>query len=261
MIRSALVYGLLLTLVSSCSRYAIGSEKPQPPAEFLSQQLLERQKAGQGVADIIDRLATLNPSALRAELNTKEKQLAFWINTYNGMVQYWLAERPDLWENRGRFFSGKRITIAGELVSLENIEHGVIRGTEAKLGLGFVPKFFPSKFEQTFKIKKGDPRIHFALNCGAISCPPVEIYRAETVNERLDHRSRVYLERNTTLSADGRTVTTTPLFKWFKGDFNAYGGINDFLVHFGILSEENKRVKRAYTSYDWTLALDVWATD
>ncbi|MEO0788139.1 MAG: hypothetical protein AAFY36_05750, partial [Bacteroidota bacterium] len=77
MIRSALVYGLLLTLVSSCSRYAIGSEKPQPPAEFLSQQLLERQKAGQGVADIIDRLATLNPSALRAELNTKEKQLAF----------------------------------------------------------------------------------------------------------------------------------------------------------------------------------------
>lgn len=252
---------LLLISIFGCGKYAIGSEEPQPSAEVLAQQLLAEQKAGRSAVEIVDQLAKLNPSSLRAELDTREEKLAFWINVYNGMVQYWLNEQPELWGNRGRFFSGKRITIAGELVSLENIEHGVIRGTEAKLGLGFIPKFFPSKFERTFKIRNGDPRIHFALNCGAIDCPPVEIYEAETIDERLDYRSRVYLERNSELSEDGRTITTTPLFKWFKGDFNTYGGINDFLQYFGILNESNRKAKRAYTDYDWTLALDVWATD
>ncbi|MEM6395220.1 MAG: DUF547 domain-containing protein [Bacteroidota bacterium] len=254
-------YVFLLLAISNCGKYAIGSERSDPPAEVLSQQLLRLQKAGEEVENVVQQLAELRPGALRAELDTREKKLAFWINAYNGMVQYWLAKQPELWGNRGNFFSGKRIVIAGELVSLENIEHGVIRGTEGKLGLGFIPKLFPSKFERTFKIKNGDPRIHFALNCGAIDCPPVEIYESETVDDRLDYRSKTYLKRQSTLSEDGKTITTTPLFSWFKGDFGSYGGINDFLKHFGILPEDAKGVKRKYTNYDWTLALDVWAED
>ncbi|MEM7575178.1 MAG: DUF547 domain-containing protein [Bacteroidota bacterium] len=251
----------LLVLLPACGRYRAASTAPDPPAGVLSQQLVERQKEGQAVQDIVDQLAALDPNELLAELDTREEQLAFWINIYNGTIQYLLEQQPELWDKRSDLFGGKQMVIAGALLSPEMIEHGIIRGTEGKLGLGFIPQLFPSKMERSFKIKNGDPRIHFALNCGAIDCPPVEVYNPTTIQERLDYRTKAYLNRHSSLSEDGTSLTTTPLFSWFKGDFGTYGGIADFLVHFGILNETNKGIKRKYKDYDWTLALDVYAAD
>lgn len=256
------VFLLFFTFVFvSCARYSPASTLPDPPAIDLSQQLIAVQKAGNSADAIVEQLAELNPNELKAELNSKEKKLAFWVNIYNGMVQHLLSSQPSLWENRGNFFSGDRVTIAGHLMALENIEHGIIRGGEAKLGLGLIPKFFQNKFERSFKIKGGDPRIHFALNCGAIDCPPVEVYEPATVNERLDHRSRLYLQKHTTLSEDGNTVTSTPLFSWFRGDFSSYGGVIGFLRHYDIIPADGKKPSKKYKNYDWTLATNVYAED
>lgn len=252
---------LLVGLFTACGSYNASTPPPLNTLGIdLSQELLSKLRAKQDVTSTIGRLAELTPQDLKAELDTRDKQLAFWINIYNGMVQYLLTNQPALWEKRGKFFSGSRIILAGKLLSLEDIEHGIIRGGEGKLGLGYVPKLFPSKFERTFCIPKGDPRVHFALNCGAIDCPPVEIYDPQNIADRLDHRTRVYLKKHSAISADGHLVTT-PLFSWFKGDYNTYGGVDDFLVHFGILTEENKKIKRKYKAYDWTLATNVYAID
>lgn len=247
-----------LLLLPSCGKYQAATMINEPSGLELSQTLLENLKAKKPVKATINKIAALDPQMLLAELNTKDKQLAFWVNMYNGTIQYLLTTQPSLWEDRSDLFSGERITIAGNLLSPEDIEHGIIRGGEAKLGLGFIPKFFPSKFERTFKIDGGDGRIHFALNCGAIDCPPVEIYAAETVDKRLDHRTTVYLKKHTTVDVENEKIIATPLFSWFKGDFN---GVDDFLVKFGIITEEQKNFSRDSKDYDWTLATNVYAED
>lgn len=251
----------LLLFFTGCARYSASDEVNEPSGTELSQQLLSEQKAGRSGKAAYESLAELDPKKLVAELNNKNKKLAFWINIYNGMVHYLLTEQPDLWESRNTFFSEKRFTVAGELLSLENVEHGIIRGGEAKLGLGFIPQLFPGKFKRSFKIKGGDPRIHFALNCGAIDCPPVEIYEPATVDARLDYRSKTYLTRVTEVDDTEEVIRTTPLFSWFRGDFRAYDGIDDFLVHFGIITEEQKSYSKDFKDYDWTLEMDVWAED
>lgn len=259
---------LALLLLSSCGRYQPAENYPPSAADFvapnkLSQEILRTLKEGQDATPLINQLAAYEPQQLAAALQTREEQLAFWVNTYNGMVQYLLTRNPELFDNSSSFFSTPSFTVAGHLFSPNEMEHAIIRGGENRFGLGFIPQFFPNKFERTFKIKGGDSRVHFALNCGAADCPPVEIYQPATYNDQVNNRVRKYLAKHSTLKeTDGKQILqTTPLFSWFRGDFRDHGGIDDFLVEYGILTEENKDIKREYKDYDWTLQTGIWAEE
>lgn len=259
--------GLCLVL-ASCGRYQPAENFP--PADYtgplplqLSQEILSTLKNEQDATALVDQLAALEPQELAAALDTRNKKLAFWVNTYNGMIQYLLTRNPELFDDRSTFFSTPNFTVAGKKMSPNEMEHAIIRGGENRLGLGFLPQFFPNKFERTFKVKGGDSRVHFALNCGAADCPPVEIYRADSYDEQINNRVRKYLAKHSEIKEeDGKKVVyTSPLFSWFRGDFGDRGGIDDFLVEFDVLSEENKKMKREYTDYDWTLKTGIWAED
>jgi hypothetical protein len=263
-----LLFSGILLVLSACGRYQPAEN--YPPADFtgptplkLSQEILETIKYGQDATPLVDQLAALEPQNLAAALDTRNKQLAFWVNTYNAMVQYLLTRNPELFDDSSSFFSTPSFTVAGQLMSPNEMEHGIVRGGENRFGLGFIPQLFPNKFERTFKIKGGDSRVHFALNCGAADCPPVEIYRAATFDEQINNRVRKYLAKHSEIKEeDGKEVIyTSPLFSWFRGDFRDRDGIDDFLVEYGILTKENKKMKRKYTSYDWTLKTGVWAED
>ncbi|SER37866.1 DUF547 domain-containing protein [Neolewinella agarilytica] len=263
-----LVPFLFLLMVFSCGRYKASDSFPPegyngPTPIELSQEILRTLKAGQDATPLVDQLAVFEPQDLVAALDTRNKQLAFWVNTYNGMVQYLLTRNPELFDDSSSFFSTPSYTVAGHTFSPNEMEHGIIRGGENRFGLGFIPQFFPNKTERTFKIKGGDSRVHFALNCGAADCPPVEIYRPESFDAQVNNRVRKYLEKHSEINeVDGKSViTTTPLFSWFRGDFRDHDGIDDFLVEYGILTEENKNIKREYKSYDWTLKTGIWAED
>lgn len=258
---------LVLTL-TSCGRYQ--ATEAWPPADYdgpmpnaLTEEILMTLKNGQDATALIDQLAAFEPTDLAAALNSRDKKLAFWVNTYNAMVQYLLTRNPELFENSGAFFSTESFTVAGHTMSPNQMEHAIIRGGENRLGLGFIPQLIPNKFERTFKIKGGDSRVHFALNCGAADCPPVAIYRPETFDEQVEERIKNYLTQHTKVEdKDGKKViTTTPLFSWFRGDFRDHGGINDFLSHYGIISEADKKTKRVYKNYDWTLTTGIWAEE
>ncbi|NJC24528.1 DUF547 domain-containing protein [Neolewinella antarctica] len=258
----------LLILLSSCGRYQASENYPPAGDEFvaandLSQRFLQTLKDGGDASSVVTQLETYDPNVLAADLSNREQQLAFWVNTYNGMVQYLLTEDPALFDDRGAFFSTPRFTVAGHLFSPNEMEHGIIRGGENRLGLGFLPQFFPNKFERTFKIKGGDSRVHFALNCGAADCPPVEIYRPETYNEQIDNRVTKYLAKHSEIKTEGgdRVLYTSPLFSWFRGDFRDQGGIDEFLINYGVLTESDKDVSRQYTDYDWTLKTGIWAEE
>jgi hypothetical protein len=260
---TAFIFTLLL---SSCGRFQGSENWPSedfegPTPNELSEEILNTLRAGQDATALVGQLAAYDPNDLAGALDTRDKKLAFWVNTYNLMVQYLLTHNPELFENTGAFFGTKSFTVAGQFMSPNEMEHAIVRGGENRLGLGFVPQFFPNKFERTFKIKGGDSRVHFALNCGAADCPPVAIYKPETFDQQVDKRIRIYLANHSEIKVeDGKEVIyTTPLFSWFRGDFRDHKGIDGFLVTYGILTEDNKNIKRNYTSYDWTLKTGLYA--
>jgi hypothetical protein len=254
-----------LVLLTSCGRYQAAEDFPTDDSLIdpndLSEEILRTIRADQDATPLLDQLAAYEPSQLLAALETREEQLAFWVNVYNGVVQHLLINDPSLYDDRGAFFSGDLFTVAGHTMSPNDLEHGIIRGGENRLGLGLIPQFFQNKFERSFKIEGGDSRVHFALNCGAADCPPVAIYSPETYDQQINKSARKYLASHSEIKTeDGQEVLyTTPLFSWFRGDFADRGGIDAFLVEFGAVPAEKEGIKRQYTDYDWTLQTRIWA--
>ena len=78
----------------------------------------------------------------------------------------------------------------------------MIRKSQFKFGLGYIRTLFPSAFERHLRVEQRDFRIHFAINCGAKSCPPVRVYYPKTVNAQLENAAKVYLKDFTTYKKD-----------------------------------------------------------
>jgi len=140
----------------------------------LSQQLLLAARFSNESRELLRELLAL-PADSVAALSDDERK-AFWINLYNAFTQTLLKANPFLYRNKHRFFTAKQITIAGQLISLDAIEHGILRRSKIKWAFGYLGKLFPSALEKAWRVAKVDARIHFALNCGAKSCPPIAFY-------------------------------------------------------------------------------------
>lgn len=196
-------------------------------------------------------------------LQTRAERLAFWINAYNALVAEGiraLGIRQSVWEVPD-FFAQICCRI-GELVfSADEIEHGVLRGNRPSPLSRKVP--FPAGDpRRPYAITPLDPRIHFAISCGARSCPPVRTYHPPGLDVQLNAVTRAFVEREVTL--DGESLIASELFKWFREDFDDFsGGLAGFLA--GYLEEG--AVRRAvlehgvegmtWRPYDWRLQLPV----
>ena len=102
-----------------------------------------------------------------------------------------------------------------------------------------------------------DNRIHFALNCGASSCPPVKLFRDESLDEDLAAAARAFV--GSEVSVSGSTVTASKLFLWYGSDFGedvlpaiaALGaGTPSGDAVAGLL--EGGDVELAFADYDWS---------
>ena len=189
-----------------------------------------------------------------ALLSTEAEQLAFWINAYNaytlklvadhypvesihdigtgGRIIGWLIKRTP-WDIR---FAG----VGGKEMTLNEIEHEVLR----------------KRFRE--------PRIHFAIVCAAISCPPLraEAYGAERLDGQLDEQARQFLNDRRSNRFDLKTAraTLSPIFSWFSEDF----GPNDRAViafvapylkpsYAALMAEQPAAWSIRYSDYDWAL--------
>ena len=237
---------LLIVLVISRSEV-----RAQSSHLDLSRKLVESVRDGKSTSKIQESLANCNEEALLNELDTDEKKKAFWMNVYNGYVQILLIAQPELFKDRDEFFGDERVNIAGKKLSFDQIEHGIIRGTKLKLGLGVVGDPFADNFVKDAQVEEEDGRIHFALNCGAKSCPPVAVYQAERLNEQLDISAKKYLKETTTYSKGVAHVTT--LFSWFRGDFDGKDGIIRMLKRYEVIPQDSDPELK-YNDYDWTLS-------
>ena len=198
-------------------------------------------------------LAEIDVNDLAEQLDTDPKRFAFWINIYNAYIMDVLKDAPEKYGDRGEFFKSKQLMIAGKAVSFDDLEHGIIRSSTVKLSWGYIPNLFASMWERKLNTDKKDYRIHFALNCGAKSCPPVAIYDDKTINEDLEKISKQYLDNKSKFLESENKVITTPLMSWFRGDFGGKSGTKEILKKFEITPSTD--VELAFDDYDWTLYL------
>ena len=149
----------------------------------------------------VDHLQSTDPDTL-----DRDERLAYWINLYNAQTIRVVLENYPVDSIRdikdGPFSIGpwgrKDLVINGTEISLNDIEHGIIR-----------PAF-------------QEPRIHYALNCAAASCPNLapQAWKAEGLDAAFDAAERAYLAdpRGVHVDEEGRIVASK-IFIWFQEDF------------------------------------------
>lgn len=225
------------------------------PLIELSQNFMYAAKTNEDASGFIDQLAKLSYTSLQQMIKTDDDKKAFWINLYNAYTSAALHKNPEQYKKRNKFFKQKNIVIAGKTFSLDKIEHGILRRSKIKWGLGYLNKIFPGKTEKQMRVDKVDYRIHFALNCGAKSCPPIAFYKSETINSQLDAATTAYLTGEAEYNAANNTLRLPALLSWFRGDFGGKKRIIELLKTKQLLPPNVKPAIR-YKKYDWTLYLE-----
>lgn len=165
----------------------------------------------------------------------RRARLAAYINAYNAnVIRKVINDYPTKSVMKlDDFFKSKDITVGGKKMSLDHLENKIIR-----------PKF-------------KEPRIHFVLVCAAKSCPKLHRKAAteKNVNSLMEGATKAFIPQATTV--DGKTVTTSKLFTWFKDDFaGSAGSVEAYLAkylpdHAELLKSGEAKLKFAH--YDWAL--------
>lgn len=157
--------------------------------------------------------------------------------------------RGDLRRHRG-LFHRSGIGVGGLRFTLHAIEHGLLRRARPAPWT-FWPSLAPGDPRRAWMLDAVDPRVHFALNCGARSCPPIRAYTASAWTEQLDRAARAYLAGESRVVAGA--VELPYLLRLYRRD------VPDPLAAFGTLFPDPVREALAsgapvrWAAYDWTL--------
>ena len=165
-------------------------------------------------------------------LDTPPARLAFWINVYNALVLHGiisLGVRRTVWEV-WNFFGRASYRIGGFTFSADEIEHGILRGNRRRI-IPPLRSFARRDPRLAMAITPVDPRIHFAITCGARSCPPIGVYRTAAIDQQLDLATRNFVNQEIALDSQGRIICSK-IFKWYRSDFDTTGGLTDFLLRY-----------------------------
>ncbi len=218
----------------------------------LSQNLLLSEKLGTTDETLWKALAAVPINQLHEQLSSDNDKKSFWVNIYNAATQRALNTDSSSYENRSKFFKEDNILVAGVSLSLDDIEHGILRKSSVKWSLGYWQNWFAGKFEKSSRVKTVDARIHFALNCGATSCPPIRFYEPGIINQQLDMATESFLTTTSKYDASNNQVIVSPLMSWFRGDFGGRKGTIKLLEKFGVIPKGVKPSIK-YATYDWTV--------
>jgi hypothetical protein len=181
---------------------------------------------------------------------------------------------------RARFYRHNGYDVGGEFYSLDDIEHGLLRADAPHPSSGALSRVFfgrrrnyftPGDVRARAAMETRDARIHFALNCGATSCPPVRMYDAAKLNQQLDLAARAYINATTRVRETEKpgqyVVELSKLFKWYASDFTDDGRgkardvlrfVARFLTDDGAtahaLDQPTSIWRITYAPYDWTMS-------
>lgn len=187
-------------------------------------RLEARHRAGLDAA--LAAVAAQDPAALR----TDAQKTAFLLNAYNAHVLDRVLAHPraadlEAQDLFGAFFRTP-VRVAGLDVTLDQLEHGALRRQDRVDG-----RVVPASL-RALRPSRLDPRVHAALNCAAVSCPPLQprAFRASTLDRDLEARWRAFLASDRAARRSGRTVVLSSIFDWFADDVEALGPLGDVLL-------------------------------
>ena len=184
---------------------------------------------------------------------SEAEQIAFLINAYNSFTLESIIDQKPIKKSIRDIFGVwklRKFNVAGESKTLDNIEHNTLR------------------------TNYNEPRIHAALVCAAISCPPLrnEPYTGEKLDAQLDDQTRQFLNgpHGFRIDREENKVYLSSIFKWFGEDWKKTYGVNgkftgndneravlNFISKY--VSPEDKEYlvkgnyKVDYLNYDWGL--------
>ena len=212
----------------------------------------EKLQANRNTLDEFNQaLGAISPNVYNSWSETE--QIAFLINAYNSFTLQSIIDQnplkksirniPGVWKIR-------KFKLAGESQTLDNIEHDILR----------------KKFNE--------PRIHAALVCAAISCPPLrnEPYLPEKIDSQLEDQVNKFLAspHGLRIERDNNRVYISSIFKWFGEDWlttysveNKFSGNKKEKAVLNFISQhispsereylEKGQYKISYLDYDWSL--------
>lgn len=163
---------------------------------------------------------------------SEEERKAFYINSYNvlvikGIVMAYPVKSP---MDIDGFFDKKKHQIAGESLTLNDIENKKIR--------------------EVYE----DARIHFVLVCAAKGCPQIinSAYRPGTLDAQLNTQTRLSMNNPDFIKAGKSKVEISEIFKWYEADF---GGKENFISYINEYRDEkiSESASVGHYTYDWAL--------
>lgn len=172
----------------------------------------------------------------------RDEKLVLLVNGYNAATLKLILEHlpidsiMDIPESER--WDAERWVIGGNRFSLNQIEHEQIR-----------PNFV-------------EPRIHFALVCAAVGCPPLrnEAYSAEKLETHLSQQTRYVHDHETwfQFDANGGELALTKLYKWYSGDFvQTSGSVEQFAAQYSpdlkSFLKSGRTPQKSWLPYDWSL--------
>lgn len=184
--------------------------------------------------------------AIDVDSMQQEAAIAFLINLYNALTVEQVLQKYPIDSVRPKvfgipnmasfllFFKNKIYTLNGQKVSLDDIEHGILR----------------EKFNE--------PRIHFALVCASQSCPSLrnEAYQPNKLNAQLDDNARQFINNPEAVRYDAasQTLYCSKIFDWYEDDFLAHvDSVADYIQPYLPASKIAANAKVEYLPYDWSL--------
>ena len=211
-----------------------------PPNHKLFNEILTVYVSNDGIVDysgIKSDVAKLDNyiSELQGHAPTSDwsndETLAYWINVYNAFTiklitdNYPLNSITDLYS--GKPWDHKWIEIGGKTLSLNQVENEIIR-----------PTF-------------NEPRIHFAVNCAAKSCPPLanEAFTADNLNSLLEKRTKAFVNDSLYNDLSTSPAQLSKIFDWYGVDF---GNVDAFINKYKKDSVSSVS-SHGFTDYNWEL--------
>lgn len=181
----------------------------------------------------LDVLLTL-ANEMRVSRENETTYQAFWINGYNllvikSIVDVYPIKSP---MDKAGFFEEKIHKIGGKEITLNDIEHKMLRGV------------FPK-----------EPRFHFVLVCAGLGCPPIisKAYMPNTLDIQLETQTSLALNDSEFIQLHKNKVKISQIFEWYKGDFTQSGKNLIYYINQYRTVKLPEKTKVSYYPYNWAL--------
>jgi len=165
---------------------------------------------------------------------TKNKEMAYWINLYNAFTIHTIVKNYPVNSimdiDNGKVWDTQKINIGGSYYTLNQMEK--------------------DKLLKRFK----EPRVHFAVNCGAASCPPL-LNRAWTegnIQHYYDAQAKSFINNSNYNELSPKLIKVSKIFSWYASDFGGSDKIVPYFQKYATTTIKDK-AKVKFKEYDWKL--------